>query len=402
MKTTCIVTLKRGRDKPVSAGHPWVFSGAVQSISGYRAPGDLCEVRDPQGRFIAVGYANTRSRIAVRVLALERAVIGEAFFRRSLERALVLRERLFGPAVFRGGKTAFRVVNAEGDFLPGLIVDRYGEGLVVQASTAGMQRMKVLAVDVLRDLFHPSFIYEKTDAHMTEAEGLSPGDQGLRDACLHGVPFSPLLIEENGARFMVDIVEGQKTGFFLDQRANRRILRDISGGREVLNCFSYTGAFGVQAVMGGAARVHNMDISEKALEGAVRNAALNGIDPSRFTTEKAHVFELLRRDSSTWDIVVLDPPKFAASRGELPGALRGYKDINLHALKRVRAGGFLLTFSCSGLVTEDLFQKVVFGAATDAGRPVQIIRRLHAGADHPVNIAHREGEYLTGLLLRVG
>jgi 23S rRNA (cytosine1962-C5)-methyltransferase len=416
MKSECVVTVKRGREKPVLAGHPWIFSGAVKSIDGYGTPGDLCTVRDEKGRFLAVGYANTNSRITVRVLTLEEEEIGGAFVERSLERALRLRESLFGKTLFRGEKSAFRAVNAEGDFLPGLIVDRYGEGLVVQALTAGMQRLKGLVVAGLRELYSPAFIYEKVDTQMAGAEGMSTEMTGLAgtsptaasesakslaDACLHGELISPLEIEENGARFLIDIEGGQKTGFYLDQRRNRAILREISADREVLNCFSYTGAFGVQAVLGGAKQAYNVDISEKALTGAKKNAALNGIDPDRFPVVKGDVFDFLRREERLYDVVVLDPPKFAASKGELPGALRGYKDINLNALKRLSAGGFLMTFSCSGLVTEDLFQKVVFGAATDAGRAVQIVLRLHADADHPVNLAHREGEYLKGLLLRV-
>jgi 23S rRNA (cytosine1962-C5)-methyltransferase len=401
MKSECVVTVRRGREKPVRSGHPWIFSGAVKSIDGYGAPGDLCAVRDEKGRFLARGYANTKSRITVRVLTLEDEAVEGAYIQRSLERALRLRESHFGRPIISGGKSAYRAVNAEGDFLPGLVVDRYGEGLVVQALTAGMQRLKGLVVDALRALFRPAFIYEKVDEQMADAEGLRVEKTGIADACLHGTLVSPLEVEENGALYSIDIEGGQKTGFYLDQRRNRGILREISAGLEVLNCFSYTGAFGVQAVLGGAPRTRNVDLSEKALGGAARNAALNGIDPDRFPLVKQDVFDFLRREERLYDVVVLDPPKFASSKGELPGALRGYKDINLNALKRVRAGGFLMTFSCSGLVNEDLFQKVLFGAATDAGRSAQIVSRLHADADHPVNIAHREGEYLKGLLLRV-
>jgi 23S rRNA (cytosine1962-C5)-methyltransferase len=401
MKSECVVTVRRGREKPVRTGHPWIFSGAVKSIDGCCAPGDLCAVRDEKGRFLARGYANTNSRITVRVLTLEDEAVDGAYVRRSLERALRLRESHFGKTLFRGEKAAFRAVNAEGDFLPGLIVDRYGEGLVMQALTAGMQRLKGLVVDALRALLSPAFIYEKVDAQMAGAEGMSTETTGLADACLHGALVFPLEIEENGARFLVDVEGGQKTGFYLDQRRNRGVLREISAGLEVLNCFSYTGAFGVQAVLGGAARACNVDLSEKALAGAARNAALNGIDPDRFSLVKGDVFDFLRRRERLYDVIILDPPKFAASKGELQGALRGYKDINLNALKGLKSGGFLMTFSCSGLLTEDLFQKVVFGAAADSSRSVQIVRRLHADADHPVNLAHREGEYLKGLLLRV-
>ncbi|UCF97484.1 MAG: class I SAM-dependent rRNA methyltransferase [Spirochaetaceae bacterium] len=403
MKSRCVVTLKKGREKPVLVGHPWIFSGAVKSIEGYGEAGDLCSVFDNMGRFLASGYVNKSSQITVRVLAAgaaaEALAIDSAFFIRRLEGALQLRESLFGSSFVRGDRTAFRVVNAEGDYLPGLIVDRYARGLVVQALTAGMQRQKGPIIDGLRTLLAPSFIYERFDNHMAKAEGLSAGVAS--NACLHGSLVNPIEIDEHGARFQVDVEAGHKTGFYLDQRKNRWILREISAGMTVLNCFSYTGAFGIQALLGGALRTHNVELSDKVLETATHNAALNGIDPELFTTTKADVFKFLREDTFLHDIVVLDPPKFAASRRELPGALRGYKDINLHGLKKVRAGGFLMTFSCSGQVSEELFQKVVFGAAVDAGRSVQIIRRLHADVDHPVNIAHREGQYLKGLLLRV-
>jgi 23S rRNA (cytosine1962-C5)-methyltransferase len=333
--------------------------------------------------------------------AAETVVIDGAFIRSLLDRALELREALLGSTFVRGVRSAFRVANAEGDYLPGLIVDRYAEGIVLQALTAGMQRLKGPIVDALRALFRPAFIYEKTDPHMARAEGLDAAAGDSAGLCLHGTLRSPVEIEEGGAKFHVEVDSGQKTGFYLDQRRNRFILREISAGMNVLNCFSYTGAFGIQALLGGARQALNVDLSDIALRGASSNAVLNGIDPDRFTTMKADVFRFLRRVDSPYDIIVLDPPKFAAARGELSGALRGYKDINLYALKGVRPGGLLMTFSCSGLVSEELFQKVVFGAAIDAQRSVQILRRLHADVDHPVNIAHREGQYLKGFLLRV-
>ncbi|MBN2552897.1 MAG: class I SAM-dependent rRNA methyltransferase [Spirochaetales bacterium] len=404
MNSKCVVTVKKGREKPILSGHPWIFSGAVKSIDGYREAGQPCSVIDENGQLLACGYVNRSSRITVRVLAAgtaaEGIVIDGAFIRGALERALDLREALLGSTLVRGAGSAFRLVNAEGDYLPGLIVDRYAEAVVLQALTAGMQRLKGLVVDALRALLRPSFIYEKTDPHMARAEGLDTAADGA-GLCLDGTLRSPVVIEESGARFQVEVDSGQKTGFYLDQRRNRAILREISAGMNVLNCFSYTGAFGIQALLGGALKVLNVDLSEAALRGAVENAALNGIDPERITTMKADVFPFLRRVEFPCDVIVLDPPKFAAARSEVAGALRGYKDINLNALRQIQPGGFLMTFSCSGLVPEELFQKVVFGAAVDAKRPVQILRRLHADVDHPVNIAHREGQYLKGLLLRV-
>jgi len=396
MESGCVVRLRRGREKPVLWGHPWIFSGAVKEITGYEEPGGLCTVEDERGNILATGYANTASRITVRVLARERVSIGAGFIANALENALHLRERAFGSSAVNSPSGAFRVVNAEGDYLPGLVVDRYGAGLVIQAHTAGMQKLKGLVVDELEKVFHPSFIYERADPHGAESEGFHPSE-----GCLKGRLAPKVEIEEDGARFLVDVVGGQKTGFYLDQRHNRAIVKSIASGASILNCFSYTGAFGVQAHLGGARHVVNVDVSEKALSLAREQIALNGIPMEKSALVAEDVFDYLRKDSESYDVVVLDPPKFAGSMAELDGAARGYKDINLNGLRRVKNGGFFASFSCSGAVSEDLFQKIVFGAARDAGRSVQIVRRLHADADHPVNLAHREGEYLKGLLLRV-
>jgi len=391
MVKECTVIVKKGREKPILHGHPWVFSGAIREISHCRVEGEVCTILDEDGRFLARGYVNRRSGIVVRILTTENISVDGNFIKKSIDTADNLRVRTLIPL-----PGAYRVVNAEGDFLPGLVVDRYGGGIVVQCSTAGMQRLKGLVVQGLVALLQPEFIYEKSRSSESEKQIMD-----LADSLLFGRMPERILIEEEGARFLVDIPGGQKTGFFLDQRPNRLMLAEIARDMEILNCFSYTGGFGVHALRGGAKSVLNVDVSETALEHAAENARLNDLDMSRFACVREDVFSFLRGERRKWDAVILDPPKFARARGELQRAARGYKDINLCAMKLIRPGGMLMTFSCSSHVTEDLFQKIVFGAAADAARQVQLLKRLHAGADHPVNLAHREGEYLKGMLLRV-
>jgi 23S rRNA (cytosine1962-C5)-methyltransferase len=391
MVKECTVRVKKGREKPILQGHPWVFSGAISEISHCRVEGELGIILDEDGRFLARGYVNRRTGIVVRILTTKDIQVDSEFIKKSIQTACELRARALGSL-----PGAYRVVNAEGDFLPGLVVDRYGGGIVVQCSTSGMQRLKGLVVQGLVELLRPQFIYEKSSGSESEKQVVD-----LSDSLLFGRMPERIIIEEEGVRFLVDIPGGQKTGFFLDQRNNRLLLAEIARDMEILNCFSYTGAFGVHALLGGAKSVLNVDVSETALEHAPENARLNDLDMSRFACVREDAFTFLRGEGRKWDAVILDPPKFARTKAELKGAARGYKDINLFAMKLIRPGGMLMTFSCSSHVTEDLFQKIVFGAAADASRQVQILKRLHAGADHPVNLAHREGEYLKGLLLRV-
>jgi 23S rRNA (cytosine1962-C5)-methyltransferase len=388
----CVVVVKKNRERPILEGHPWVFSGAVKEYVRCSGAGEVCSVLDEGGRFIARGYVNRRSAIPVRVLTTRDVPIDGTFIRRALANALETRSRVMKPL-----PDACRIVNAEGDFLPGLIVDRYGDGLVVQILTAGMQNLRGLIVDALVELTSPGFIYEKSKSAASAREGFD-----FTDGPVLGETPARVVVGECGAQLAVDIPGGQKTGLYLDQRENRRLSQAISGGMRVLNCFSYSGAFGVLAVLGGAKSVLNVDSSERALEQARENAALNGLDERRFGTLREDVFTFLRMAHEPWDLVILDPPRFAGAKKEVPGAARGYKDINLCAMKLVRPGGMLMTFSCSSHVDEELFRKIVFGAAVDARRRVQILRALGADVDHPVNLAHREGEYLKGLLLRVG
>ena len=391
------VTLKRGREKPVLNRHPWVFSGAIKRIEGEVADGDVVEVADYRGRFLARGYLNRCSQIAVRLLTWDEGeVIGGDFWRRRLERAWASRQALADdPAT-----DAYRLVNAESDHLPGLVVDRYGDYLVVQFLTLGIERWKAELVSLLADLLKPRGIYERSDAEVRKKEGLAQVSGLLRGE----EPPDLVEVTENGHRFLVDVKTGHKTGFYLDQRDNRRKLTKYCPGQEVLNCFAYTGAFAVYAAAAGAGRITNVESSAEALGLARRNVALNGLADRDDEYVEGDVFQVLRgyRDQGqVFDLVVLDPPKFAYSQHQVQSACRGYKDINLLAMQIIAPGGILFTFSCSGRVSPDLFQKVLFGASVDAGRDVQIIEKLSQASDHPILLTFPEAEYLKGLVCRV-
>jgi len=389
------VVLKPGREKPVLRRHPWVFSGAVARVEDHPQDGDVVDVVAADGQFLARGYLNRRSQIVVRIVSWEETEpIDDEFWRLRLRASIGRREGMLA----QGG--ACRLVHAESDGLPGLIVDRYGAFLVVQFLTLGMDCRRDLLVQGLVDLVEPQGVFERDDEEVRRKEGLP-----TRTGVLWGEePAERLEISEGGLRFLVDIRQGQKTGFYLDQRENRRRLLRYAEGREVLNGFAYTGAFGVYALQGGAQHVVNLDASAQALEMAKDNYALNdwGEDRAEFVT--GDVFRVLRKyraSQRTFDLIILDPPKFAHRAGEVTAATRGYKDINLLAFQLLREGGILFTFSCSGLVSPDLFQKVVFGAGLDAQREVQIVERLTQSPDHPVLLSFPESEYLKGLVCRV-
>ncbi|MGD8903842.1 MAG: class I SAM-dependent rRNA methyltransferase [Anaerolineae bacterium] len=394
MKATVI--LKPGREKPIHNRHPWIFSGAIRRIEGTVEDGDLIHVTDSRGRYLATGYLNRRSQIVVRLLTWDpNEEVDTAFWRRRLARAIEGRASLFqDPAT-----DAYRLVHAEADGLPGLIVDRYGEWLVVQCLTLGMARRRDEIVSILAgSASAPRGIYARDDADVRKKEGLA-----LETGVLWGEE-PPDLVEfvEQGRHFLVDLRLGHKTGFYLDQRDNRRKASAVCSGAEVLNVFAYTGGFGVYAGQAGASSVVNVDSSYEALSLAEKNLALNDCKPQELIAGDA--FQILRdyRDQGRgFDVVILDPPKFATSKAQIMDASRGYKDINLLALQLLRPGGYLVTFSCSGLVSADLFQKIVFGASVDAERDVQILERLDQGPDHPVLLAFPESAYLKGLLCRV-
>ena len=391
------VVLKRGREKPVLNRHPWIFSGAIKNIEGECADGDIVTVVDSRGSFLAQGYLNRRSQITVRLLSwIEAETIDRGSFRHRLERAIAIRRPLQEDPT----TNAYRLVNAESDFMPGLVVDRYNEYLVIQFLTLGIERWKGEIVSLLGELLPSRGIYERSDVEVRKKEGLLPATGLLagqeRPALVH--------IVENGHRFIVDIKQGQKTGFYLDQRENRQKLTRYCLGKTVLNCFAYTGAFAVYAVGAGAKKVVNVESSAEALQLAQRNMALNGFDERDDECIEGDVFQVLRQyldEGRSFDLIVLDPPKFAYSRSQVQSACRGYKDINLLAMQMLRPGGILFTFSCSGLISPELFQKVVFGSSVDAGRNVQIIEKLTQGFDHPILLSFPESEYLKGFICRV-
>ncbi|MGQ9848518.1 MAG: class I SAM-dependent rRNA methyltransferase [Aggregatilineaceae bacterium] len=400
------VIVRPEREKAIQRRHPWLFSGAIKTVVGDPADGDIVVVRNERGDFLARGYWNSRSAIQVRLLSWNSdEAIDEAFWRGRLQRALQGRH-IHNRLAEQGKMVAYRLVNAENDSLPGLIVDRYADWLVIQALTLGIEVRKSLIVDLLVELISPAGIYERSDVDVRAKEGL-PNTTGL----LAGdEPPELIEIDENGRRFLVDVRRGHKTGFYLDQRENREIIGDWfrwderASHREVLNAFAYTGGFAVYALGGLVRRVINVDSSAEALRLARRNIALNGyaVDENDFI--EGDVFSVLRywRDEGRmFDLIILDPPKFAHSARQVESAARGYKDINLLAFQLLRPGGVLATFSCSGAVSADLFQKIVFAAAVDAGCDAQIIRWLSQASDHPVALTFPEGAYLKGLLCRV-
>ncbi|MFO7698109.1 MAG: class I SAM-dependent rRNA methyltransferase [Anaerolineae bacterium] len=391
------VRLKQGRERALENRHPWIFSGAIAGVDGTATPGGIVMVDDAQGTNRAWGYHNSRSQIAVRILSWDVTEdIDQGFLQRRLQQAIARRQTLPGLAE----TTASRLVNAESDGLPGLIVDCYDDWLVLQSLTAGIERLKDDIADLLMDLLHPRGIYERSDVDVRPREGLADLAGTLRGE----VPADPVAIEEQGRQFRVDLLRGHKTGFYLDQRENRARVAAYCSGGEVLNAFSYTGGFGVYAGTAGAEHIVNLDSSVDALKAAEEHMSLNNVPAERCESVAGDAFRVLRtfRDQARrFDVIVLDPPKFAFSQAQLPSATRGYKDINLQAMHLLRPGGILATFSCSGAVDENLFQKIIFGASLDAERDVQILERLGQAADHPVLLSFPEAAYLKGLICRV-
>ncbi len=387
--------LKKGRERSVKRRHPWVFSGAIEKVAGDARPGETVQVRDIAGNPLALAAFSPKSQIRARVWTFNHEEeVDAAFFRGRLTRALALRQSL--PAARH--TNALRLVNGESDGLPGLVVDRYADVLVVQILSAGIERWRDPILDALAESSGCEAIYERSDAEVRGLEGLQPRTgfvRGNRNA-------SRCPISEYGLNFRVDVEQGQKTGFFLDQRENRQRVRALAAGREVLDGFCYTGGFSIATLAGGAKRVTAIESSSSALEVAKENLAANPLDASKVEFLQADVFSHLRtlRDRGAhFDLVVLDPPKFAPTAAQAKNAARAYKDINLLALKLLSPGGLLATFSCSGGVSAELFQSIVAGAALDAGAEAKIVERFSAAADHPVALEFPEGEYLKGLLV---
>ncbi len=387
------ILLKKGREKPLLRGHPWVFSGAIEKLEGDMIAGDVGEAYSADGQFLGTGHINPRSQIVFRLLSQKKMKLGIDFYRERISTAAAWREHLF-----QGKTDAYRIINGEGDFLPGLVLDRYGEVFVFQFLSAGMERLRDDLVDVAASDYQPKTIYERSDAATREEEGLP-----LRSGVLHGEDRpGPVEVVDSGCRFYVDFRNGQKTGFYLDQRENRLALKELARGKKILDTFCYTGAFAIHAALGGASELVLIDSSEEALGMAGLHFDLNHVGSIPHRVVRGNVFEAMRtlHPDSDYDIVLLDPPPFAKKRGHIENASRGYKELNLQAFRLLKKGGLLFTFSCSHHISLDLFQKILFAAALDAGREVQIVSRRGHPTDHPINVNHPEGEYLKGFICR--
>jgi len=395
------IILKEGREKSLLRRHPWVFSGAVECVQGSPLSGDTLPVRDASGKFLAWAAYNANSQITARVWSWdEQENIDADFFRRRIAQAIAAR----GTLQLARDSSGMRLIHAESDGLPGLVVDQYGEVLVMQIGSAGVEKWRDTIADILQECCQPACIYERSDSDSRGLEGLPE-----RNGVLRGVLPPQLEVVEHGLRFKVDVAAGQKTGFYLDQRDNRALTETLARDKDVLNCFCYTGGFSLYALRGRAKSVLSIDASAEALQLAAENLSLNPsvsdeADAACAEWQCADVFIALRKlrdQNRKFDLIILDPPKFAPTAAFAEKAARGYKDINLLGFKLLRPGGLLFTYSCSGGISEELFQKIIAGAALDAGVEAQIVRHLHASADHPTALNFPEGAYLKGLLLRV-
>lgn len=390
------VILKKGREKSVRNRHPWIFSGAIAKIEGDPGPGEIVKVSNRGNEFLAYGYYNHASQISIRILEWdEKAVIDKLWWRQKIEASIRRRQAYIGDDT-----DAYRLVFSEADGLPGLIVDKYADYLVIQAATAGIEKMKALIAEILAELINPGGIYERSDIELRAAEALADSI-----GVLYGQePVSTLVIKENGLKFVVDIKSGQKTGFYLDQRENRLKTAKYTPGLTILDCFCHTGAFSIYALQAGAKSVTLVDSSADSLEIARQNIELNGFSGNLVKIIAGDVFEKLRQfrqEGQKFDMVILDPPKFAKSQVHLKKALAAYKDINLLGLELLNPGGYLVTFSCSGAVDYATLWIVLFWAAVDSGRQLQILEDLAQGPDHPRLATFPEGAYLHGVIARV-
>jgi len=405
MPNTPHIILKPLKEKAVKRHHPWIFSGAIARVEGKPKPGALVAIYSSEGEFLAWSHYSPQSQIRARLVSWNERADPESrdFWRERLEGALEGRR----PLAADGTTTAFRLIHAESDGFPGLIVDQYGETLVAQYLTVGMEERRDLLNGLLMWMLHPITLYERSDIDIRQKEGLAP-----RAGLIQGKePPKYIEVLENNLGFLVDIQQGHKTGFYLDQRENRARLRQAVERRvqlveppRVLNVFSYTGGFGIYAVAGGAASVTNVDSSAEALRIGWQNLSHNGFASAAVKDIEGNAFEVLRtlyEKGHKFEIVILDPPKFAFTQKDVQRAARGYKDINMLALNLLERNGLLFTFSCSGAISAELFQKIVFSAAIDVGRNVQIMDRMTQGIDHPVSLTFPEGDYLKGLICRV-
>lgn len=384
--------LAPGKDKAVMRRHPWLFSGAVRRVEGNPQEGDLVDVVAADGRWLAVGHYQSDS-IICKVLSFDTRQVDESFFRERLQSAVTYRERM---GFFAEADTnVFRLVHAEGDFMPGLVCDWYNGVLVMQAHSVGMHSLFPMFTELFVDLLGKHGIKSVFD----KSSATVPG--GCEDGYVWGAEPAEWEISEHGNRLLINFFEGQKTGFFVDQRENRHLVETLSVGRRVLNCFGYTGGFSLGALRGGASYVETVDISKKAIELCNRNVQLNFGEGASHKGVVADVLKYLDEVDNQFDIIILDPPAFAKNHRSLQQGLKGYRNINQKAMEKIQRGGLLLTFSCSQAVSRDDFQTMCFIAAANAHRQVRIVRQLPHAMDHPVSIYHPEGEYLKGLLLEI-
>ncbi len=382
--------LKKDRDRALEMFHPWIFSGAVKTLPD-AANGSIVNVCSEDGTLLGSGFYSDKSQIVCRLFDFS-GFSGEfstSFFKEKILRAYELRKKLI-----KAGTDCFRLFHSEGDFLPGLIVDIYGNTAVLQVLVVGMELILPIVTETLNELGFNN-IYVKNPDNILQKEGVKV------EGVISGSVPDNLVVLENNLKFSIDIKNGQKTGFFIDQRDNRQLVRDFSSGRNVLNAFSYTGGFSVYAMAGGASSVTSLDISADAVDLSRANLSLNGFDKNvEFVKEDC--FKYLREmEKGRYDLIILDPPAFAKNKNAVNQATRGYKDINLAAFKKAAPGALMFTYSCSQHIDKDLFRKVVFGAARDSGRNVRVIKQLSQSGDHPINIYHPEGEYLKGLMLHI-
>ena len=391
------VTLKPGRDKTARQRHPWIFSGAIAKIEGNPQAGDVVMVVDSDNKFIAYGHYSPISQIRIRLLDWNNDTkIDDAWWYKKIRSSIERRNNIPDLA----DSNAIRLVYAESDFIPGLIVDKYDDFLIAQFLSCGVDKIKNEIAAILNDIIKPRGIYERSDVEVRKLEGLEPQKGVLSGA----EPSNEIIITERRIKFGVDIISGHKTGLYLDQRYNRKSVAEFAAGKKVLDCFCYGGGFSLYALANKCQNVTLVDSSQAALDMANRNVELNGFDLSKAYFVAGDVFEVLRELRSLgkrFDMIILDPPKFAPTKKDLKKALSAYKDINLLALKLLEPDGILATFSCSGAVDSQTLQTVLFWAATDSGRQVQIIQKLSQDIDHPISVTFPESEYLKGFICRV-
>ncbi|WP_145511689.1 23S rRNA (cytosine(1962)-C(5))-methyltransferase RlmI [Yersinia kristensenii] len=389
--------LAKGREKSLLRRHPWIFSGAVLRLEGNAVSGETIDILDSQGKWLARAAYSPESQIVARVWTFQQdEVIDSEFFVRRLQRAQTWRDCL----AQRDGLNGYRLIAGESDGLPGITIDRFQNFLVLQLLSAGAEYQRAALVSALQQCYPECSIYDRSDVSVRKKEGL-PLTQGT--VCGE-MPPALLPITEHGMQLLVDIQQGHKTGFYLDQRDSRLAARHYADGRRVLNCFSYTGAFAVAALMGNCQQVISVDTSQSVLDIAKQNVELNQLDLSKAEFIRDDVFQLLRNyraQGEKFDMIIMDPPKFVENKSQLASACRGYKDINMLAIQLLRPGGILLSFSCSGLMPVDLFQKILADAALDAGHDIQFIEQFRQAADHPVIATYPEGLYLKGFACRI-